>query len=74
MEKPLRLDFTDHPSGSGYLAVLNGRVVGDSFATLQELLAFARCLRTPARYAGSRLDRVITEGGQLRAGDEGVIF
>ncbi len=74
MEKPLRLDFTDHPSGSGYLAALNGRLIGDSFATLQELLGFARCLGTPARYAGSRLDRVLKEGGQLLAGDESVII
>jgi hypothetical protein len=73
MHRTVRLDFTEHPLAPGYIVTLNGRPVRDGFATLSEVLIFARRLGTPARYAGTRLDRVIAEGGQLRNSDENVV-
>lgn len=73
MHRSVRFDFIEHISAPGYLVTLNGRPVRDRFATLSEVLAFAHRLGTPARYAGSRLERVLAEGGQLQGGDENVV-
>jgi hypothetical protein len=73
MHRAVRLDFTERPSAPGYMVTLNGRPVRDGFATLSEVLTFARRLGTPARYAGTCLDRVLAEGGQLRNSDENVV-
>jgi hypothetical protein len=74
MHRSVRLDFTDQPAGTGYMVTLNGRPLGDRFGHLGEVLAFARALGTPARYSGTDPSRVVAEGGQVQAGDEGFVL
>jgi hypothetical protein len=73
MHRSLRLDFIEHPAGTGYMVALNGLPIGDRFGQVGEVLAFARALGTPAHYSGTDPSRVVAEGGRLQAGDEGFV-
>lgn len=68
--KRLRLDFLEHPSGTGWTVFLNGSPVGDQFGTVGEVLAFAQSLHAAAQYAGQDGPRLEAEGGILESGDE----
>lgn len=70
MEQRVRVDFVDHPSGVGHVVVVNGRPVADRFATVTEVVAFARSLKTLASYSGVNRDRVLAEGGQFIDSEE----
>jgi hypothetical protein len=51
--KRIRVDFIEHPSGSGYVVAVNGRRVGDRFAHSSEVTAFAKALGAVPQYAGT---------------------
>ncbi len=53
MTRRVRVDYIEHPSGSGYVVALNGRRVGDVFTNPREVKAFAKALGTIAEYAGT---------------------
>lgn len=54
MARKVRVDFIEHPSGAGYVVVVNGRRVDDRFADPHEVAAFARALGATAQYSGTR--------------------
>ena len=59
----LRLDFTDHPTGSGWAVILNGCPLADQFRDVGEVLELAEGLGVPARYAGLNPAQIEAEGG-----------
>jgi hypothetical protein len=73
MDRSIRLDFIDHPSGTGYVAAVNGRRIDTPLSRLSEVLALARTLGTTARYSGIDPGRVSDEGGLFQGGDENFV-
>jgi hypothetical protein len=69
----LRLDFTDHPTGSGWAVILNGCPLADQFRDVGEVLELAEGLGVPARYAGLNPAQIEAEGGVVHDPSESVV-
>lgn len=72
-QKRLRLDFTDHPAGTGWKVTLNGCPVADQFRDVPEVLELAESLGVSARYAGLNPARIEAEGGVIHDPMESVV-
>ena len=72
-QERLRLDFTDHPTGSGWAVILNGCPLADQFRDVGEVLELAERLGVPARYAGLNPAQIEAEGGVVHDPSESVV-
>ena len=70
MKRKVRVDFIEDPSGAGYVVALNGRRVGDRFATPREVAAFAKALGTVPTYSGTGNAREGTTPSESGGADE----